>query len=104
MKLNPGNVLLKIHRKKRNIILPDEDINVNSESIASDYAEIVAVGPDIKDLKPGDIVLDFGSVKGFEYNDEFYGVALRLMLTLAVDKDNFDLKRKTKDDDKKVDI
>jgi len=90
IKMNDGNVLIKIHKKESKIILAGDD---NDPSLV-DHAEIIAVSKSVDDLKKGDIVLEFKTVYGFEWEEEHYAVVHRLSIGMAVDKANFDIKKK----------
>ena len=91
IKMNDGNVLIRVHKKESKIILPNEDSN-NSPHV--DYAEVVSVAEDVDDLKKGDIILEFKTVYGFEWEDKHYAVVHRLSIGIAFTKSNFDAKRK----------
>jgi hypothetical protein len=90
IKMNDGNVLIKIHKKESKIILPNEDSN---DSPHVDHAEVIAIASDITDLKKGDIIMEFKTVYGFEWNEENYAVVHRLSIGIAFDKINFNIKK-----------
>lgn len=91
IKMNEGNILIRIYKKESTIILPDSDKN---EIPAVDYAEVVAVGEKIEGLKIGDVILEFKTVYGFEWKGDNYAVVHRLSIGIAVSKSNFDFKKK----------
>jgi len=91
VKMNKGNVLIQIHQKTSKIILTDADGD-NSPTV--DYAEVVSVAEDIDDLKKGDIILEFKTVYGFQWEEGDYAVVHRLSIGMAVNKPNFDFKKK----------
>lgn len=91
IKMNEGNVLIKIHKKESKIILPDSD---GDENPSVDYAEVVALGKKVEGLEVGNIILEFKTVYGFEWESSHYAIVHRLSIGMAVDKDNFDLSRK----------
>ena len=84
--MNPGNVLIKVHPKESNIILPNQE---NLDKPYIDYAEVVAVSEDITDLKKGDVIMEFKTVMGFEWETGQYAVVHRLAINMAITKLNF---------------
>jgi len=91
IKMNPGNVLIKIHFRDSKIIIPNKSVDYDGPAI--DYAEVVAVSSDITDLKKGDIILEFKTVYGFEYESDYYAIVHRLALNMVIGTTNFDKKR-----------
>lgn len=86
LKLWQGSVLIKIHLKKSKILAPEAKATPQP---MIDYAEIVSLSEDIKDLKVGDILLDFRTTEGFDWNGDKYAVVPRMNVKVAVDRDNF---------------
>jgi len=84
LKLCLGSVLIKIHLKTSKILS-------TSVSNNADYAEVIAISPDVTDLAIGDIVLDFKSNEGFKWNNEHYAQVARMAIKIATDKENFNL-------------
>jgi archaellum component FlaF (FlaF/FlaG flagellin family) len=93
LKLGVGWVLMKIHVKSTLIVTPE---NNGSNNVNVDYAEVIAVATDIKDLEVGDIILDFHNTKGFEYKGDQYALIPRMSIKIAVAVDNFLHKKKVK--------
>ena len=88
-----GSVLIKIYVKQTLIVAPDEKGKSSGPMV--DYAEIVALSPDITDLLVGDIVIDFRTTEGFKWGENQYAVIPRMNIKLVVSKDNIDLKTKS---------
>jgi len=86
LKLVDGNLLIKIHKKESNIIMPEGS---KSSMNNCDYAEVVTLTNSIKDLKVGDIVLDFETTSGFTWEDDIYAMVPRYALKGCVSPDNF---------------
>ena len=86
MKLQLGSVLIKIKLKGGVIMAPEG----NTPKPMVDFAEIVALSEDIKDLVIGDIILDFRTTEGFDWKNDKYAVVPRMNVKVAVDKENFD--------------
>lgn len=86
VKLNPGELLIKLILKKRSIIVAHDDTK-DFESI--DYCTVIAVGPSVEDVEPGDYVMGFNNVSGMEWEGDTYGIIHRLSCTMVVSPDNF---------------
>lgn len=90
IKMNNGNVLIKVYKKESNIILTGSDKNSSSNV---DHAEVVSTAEDVTDLKKGDIILEFKTVYGFEWEEGNYAIVHRLSIGMAITKTNFDSKK-----------
>ncbi len=92
IKLNKGNVLVKVYEKQSNILIVKdlEEAAVPSEETL-DYVEVKVVGPEVEDLEVGDIILDFSNGLGMMIGDQAYLIIHRLSINLAVTADNIDL-------------
>lgn len=92
IKLLRGNVLLKLVMNKESKIILPETVDKDNSNVS--YAIVVAVANDVEDLKPGDIVLDFGPSSGFKWKDEYYCLVLRMAILFAIDSKDFDPDKK----------
>lgn len=82
--LAPHEMLGELIKPKRFIVAPDGARDEDS------YVVIVAVGADIKDMIPGDIVIKYGSMmNAFHRGDKTYVVISRHGILIAVTPDNF---------------
>ena len=86
IKMALGYVLLKVYMKNTMIVTPDAK-SMGGPQV--DYAEVVAFSSDVTDLKGGDIVLDFMTAKGFEWNNEQYVMIPRQGIKIVVESNNF---------------
>jgi hypothetical protein len=97
IKVSAGYVLIKIKVKDSLIVTPDSKQKGGPQV---DYAEVITYGRDIEDVNIGDIVIDFSTTQGFNYNGEQYGLVPRMGIKFLVERDNFNfdgiLGRKTK--------
>jgi len=97
IKLAQGWVLIKIHLKESLIITPESKEKSGPQV---DYADVIAIGKDIEDILPGDVVLDFRATDGFKWRDEQYAMVPRMNIKVVVERSNFNfdeiLGRKTK--------
>ena len=86
IKLNKGYVLLRLVMKNSNILTP---LTITDGGPQLKYAEVVSFSDDIEGLNIGDIVLDFGSSKVFEWQKNKYCIVPRMMLKFVIEKNNF---------------
>ena len=85
----PGNMVFckAIMKKESKIIIPDEA----QAKGGWDYLEILVVGENIKDVEPGELILDVqGSVTLYDVNDTKYALAPRHACTIITPPSNFD--------------
>ena len=82
--LSPCEMLGEVIKPKRFIVAPDGSTDEDS------YVVIIAVGADIKDMSPGDIIIKYGSMmNAFHREDKTYVVISRHGVLIAVTPDNF---------------
>jgi hypothetical protein len=86
LRMYTGSVLIKIKMKQNKIVAPEG----NTPQSMVEYAEVIAIHPDVKDLEVGDIVLDFRTSEAFDYCGDKYSVVPRNNVKVAVSPDNFD--------------
>jgi len=90
--LKPDQVLMQsISPNKSTLILPDELI-MSSNSML----KIIKVGDGVKFYKPGHIVLDWGSDKGFSYyykGDSKFIMTDQYNIKLVVEEGNYDINK-----------
>jgi len=93
IRMYQGSVMIKIKLNNQKIIAPDGSSVTN----VTDYAEIVAVSPDVTDLQVGDVVLDFRTNEAFDWHDEKYAIIPRMNIKVAVPVEEFDFTIKRTD-------
>lgn len=85
LKMCMGSVLIRIKMKTTKISAPGD---TTPKSLV-EYAEVIALSPDVTDLAVGDVVLDFRTTEGFDCRGEKYCIIPRMMVKVAVSPDNF---------------
>jgi len=93
LKLSAGYVLIKLNFKNSPILAPGS-MSKNNEQLS--HAEVVAYGATVEDLTIGDIVLDFTSKEGFEWEGDKYTIIARMNIRIVTSKSNFDNGKKGK--------
>ena len=86
LKISNGYVLLRLAMKDSKILTPN---SIKDGGPQLNYAEVISFGGDIKDLTPGDIILDFKSSEVFEWGKSKYCIIPRMMIKFAVERINF---------------
>jgi hypothetical protein len=86
VRLAPGYVLIKIKLKQSLIIAPDKK---EKSGPMVDYADVISVGKEVTDILPGDVVLDFRTTEGFEWQGDQYAIVPRMNIKFSVERDNF---------------
>lgn len=86
VRIAPGYVLIKIKIKKSLIVAPDSN---QKGGPLVDYADVIAIGREVTDILPGDVVLDFRTTEGFEWQKEQYAIVPRMIIKFSVERDNF---------------
>ena len=90
MVIKPNDVLAQIKVSNSSIILAGD----SEKQKTYDHAVVIKVGDDVKDVVPGDIILDMKGAAGFTVKkngvEENYALIPRFGINLLVHADNFD--------------